>query len=101
MEGAEWPFMVDLIQSGVFKQVKQLLVEPHTPRYTNGPKMSLIDYAEIYDTFTNLENSGFSRFLYHNINNCCGGFATLVEADIAGQDIALCCYEQFFVNSKL
>jgi hypothetical protein len=101
VEGAEWPFLVDFVQSQAFKQVKQFIVEPHTPRRIRGPPMSLIDYAEAYDDFSTLEFNGFSRFLFHNRNNCCGGFATLVESDIAGQEIPLCCYEQFFVNTKL
>ena len=96
VEGAEWPFIVDLIESGAFRQVKQLLLEPHTPRLATEHGMTLIDYAEAYDDFSALHRVGFRRFLFHHTNMCCEIFNTLVSSEFAGD--RLCCYEQFFVN---
>ena len=99
VEGAEWPLLVNLVQSGVLKKVKQMALELHTPRrLSEHQPMSVTYYAEIYDGLSKLRDLGFLKFLYHANNKCCGPFLVLTPVPINKE--TLCCYETFYVNGN-
>ena len=101
VEGAEWPFLRDILSDmDSLLNVKQLLIEIHTPRNLSERKqMSLTDFAQVYYSLQSLKYKlGFRNFLYHDRNNCCGRFTILTPKTIAGK--VLCCYEIFYINGK-
>ena len=100
VEGAEWQLITHLIKSDVHKHIKQIALELHTPRLNVERRpMTVTDYAEIYYGLKELQRLGFKGFRHHANNGCCGKFAQLTPASIAGK--TLCCYETFYVNTNI
>ena len=103
-EGAEWPFLHDVMTSGYIRNVRQLILEIHTPRWAaKGEQMSKTDYAEIYDLISSLRELGFRNYRARFENNCCGYYAVLMPQKLLpdAYKLPLCCYELFFVNVNL
>ena len=95
VEKYEWGVLRELIESGTVYDIRQILVELHTP--TKKTPMKIEDYVTASNILHELKKAGFEIFKYHN-NNCCGGFVPFVE--LPGRKPA-CCYEVFYVNMKL
>ena len=97
IEASEFPAMRNILTSGVYKQIKQIAVELHTPRRKPDKKrMDILDYAEIFQLFRDWEVAGFAKWETRTRNNCCGAFVPLTADRVAGR--TLCCYEAFYVN---
>ena len=102
VESSEWPFLQDVTSAegpSVLRNVKQLAIEIHTPRFTSENRaMSVEDYAQIIQHFTLLSNKlGFKNYYYRHDNNCCGTFTPLTDRAVTGSH--LCCYEIYQINS--
>lgn len=96
IEASEFPAIRDILNSGVYKQVKQVAIEVHTPRIKRRKReMDILDYAEIYQLFKDWEVAGFKQW-DTQYNNCCFYFSALVSEKIAGKK--LCCYENYYIN---
>ena len=96
-EGAEWPCLVDWVNSGVLSRVKQIAIEVHTPKMRDqGEVMTLEDHLRVVWIFEQLEKQGFRKYLVDMTNGCCGRFSDWSRVNSR----VLCCYELFYVNTK-
>ena len=93
IEGAEWPFLHQFIQSEWPKQIKQLAGEYHSPTYKSSP-LNVCNYIAMYNDLRRLqEEHGYQVFRTKHNNGCCGRFSVIADE--------LCCYELFTVNGNL
>ncbi len=100
IEGYEYPSLREMLDSGTFRQVKQMPLEIHTPRRSrNGRDMSSLDYAEIFQVLEDFEKAGFRKFGHKADNDCCRSFFPLTGAAVSGNN-TLCCYETFYINTN-
>ena len=99
-EGAEWPFLRDVIYSDPYglSNVRQLYFELHTPRFIGEKNMTATDFAEINDYVRRLRDD-LDFKLFHNAHdeNCCGGFNSLMPPGVPEK----CCHEVSFFNPHL
>lgn len=97
-EGAEWPCLVDWLNSGILsRQVKQLAIEVHTPKFrVLGQTMTLDDHLRITWLFEELTRRGFRKYFVGSGNDCCSRFSDWA----LDEKFIHCCYELFYVNSK-
>ena len=110
-EGAEWSAMRHIIDTGVYKQIKQVAMEIHTPRkktsnetYT-APKeeMTVLDFGEVYQTLQDFHRVGFRQY-YHNLERshlgCRRFFANFTAQWLYNHELPICQYEVMYVNSN-
>src|SRR6218665_45140 len=101
VEGAEWPFLRDVIYSDPYglSNVRQLYIELHTPKFNSDKKnMTATDFAEINDYVRRLRDD-LDFQLYKNVQNnyCCARFTSLMPPGVPEK----CCHEVFFFNPHL
>ena len=103
VEGSEWPFLKQIVKSNinVLKNVKQLILEIHTPAKTS-QNMTVAGYASIYNDIADLTKVlGFRLYQEHHGNNCCpAGYGLLVPASMMDDGKDNCCYELFYLNAN-
>jgi len=100
VEAAEWPFLRDVTvrDPDQLSDVRQLMIELHTPRFKS-TSMNDSDLVEAIDYTNRLLTTGGGRFVvYRNrqVNNCCGNFAPLMPPYVAEK----CCHEVFLLNTR-
>jgi len=96
VESAEWPFLRDVTvrDPNQLSDVRQLLLEIHTPRF-NPTRLSAPDLLEMIHYVQQL----LKRFvLYGNrqANGCCGRFSPLMPPGVHEK----CCHELFLLNTR-
>jgi hypothetical protein len=92
-EGAEWPLFSELATSNL--NVKQLLVEVHTPTEKKKP-MTKANYIDIIQLMRKLKEAGFVLFRNHHRLSCCQAFAPLLPKQLPEK----CCHELSYVNTN-
>lgn len=98
VEGAEWPFLRDVVyaEPTSLSKVKQLYLEIHSPKLKSEKSMTAIDFAEI-NYYVKLLREVQNFQLYKNGQNysCCARFSGLMPPGVRDQ----CCHEVFFFNA--
>lgn len=101
VESAEWPFLRDVAVNdpSQLSDVRQLLLELHTPRFRPTP-LTKSDLVEIiYYVERLLSPSDGAGFIVHRnrqANGCCGRFSDLMPRGVPEK----CCHEVFLLNSR-
>jgi Methyltransferase FkbM domain len=105
VEGAEWPFLRDVVvdNPNQLSDVRQLLLEIHTPRY-RPTSVTASDLFEISYYMERLlrpdgdgKKSGFVVYINRHTNFCCRRFSDFMPPGIAEK----CCHEVFLLNTHL
>ena len=100
VEAAEWPFLRDVTirDPDQLSDVRQLMIELHTPRFRPTP-LKDTDFVEIIDYTNRLLTTGGGRFVvYRNrqVNYCCGRFSPLMPNNVQEKS----CHEVFLLNTR-
>lgn len=99
IEGAEWPFLHQFVNTTWPHQFKQLIFEIHTPTFKK-TEMTVADYIAVHLDLAELQkHHGYRLYKIVHNNNCCGRFATLTPRGMIGGK-TLCCYELYFINPE-
>ena len=94
IEYNEWDSLKTMFKEGVLKNVKQLVLEIHTPEmYMISGTSTREDYYDMYGVLLTLEKLGFRRFKVHY--NHTGQFISMKSGKFR-----TCCYEMSFINIK-
>jgi len=98
VEAAEWPFFRNLVEVEPDQSdfIRQLLVEIHTP-HVNPRRLNKLDIMEMIYYVNKLNQLGFSVVRNRQVNWCCGVFAPVMPDSLPEK----CCYETFYVNTRL
>ena len=98
VEAAEWPFLRNLVDVEPTQSdyIRQLLLEIHTP-YFKPRQLNRTDLAEMIYYAVRLSELGFTVFRSRQANICCGGYSPIMPAFVWER----CCYETFYVNTRL
>lgn len=89
-EHSEWPALVDIIENGELKHVRQLLIEFHAKHNDDSLELT---YRKRLHLLAEIENLGFRRFYTHL--NPLGGPLQYMYPNIRTE-----AYEVYFVNTK-
>lgn len=107
IEGAEWQVLRHLVDSGLFRIIKQITMEMHAPRVRLNPitgkedTVSVLDLAEMWQTLHDLERAGFEMFSTRT-KSCCETYAILkTNPFLAFGDKPKCCFKVVYVNTRL
>ena len=100
IEGAEWPFLRQVLKTDKLKYVKQLIFELHTPIYKTDTLT--VEHFSIYNDLMEVkEKWGFELYLEHHKNDCCPMYGVIVPQEmVQGAKMDLCCFELFFLNKN-
>ena len=101
VEGAEWPFLLQVLTTDHLKYIKQLIFEIHTPFRGKHSKLTLQHYMTIYNGLAAMrEIWGFKLYKKPSSNNCCGNYPVLIPGAIIGSSEDICCLDMNFINTK-
>ena len=89
IEGSEWERLRVMAVDGSLANVKQLMLEFHTPEVT----ASKSDFVEMHGLLSSLEKSGFRRYHQHQNPNC------IYTSTRTGKQYAHC-YELYYINTR-
>jgi hypothetical protein len=97
IEGAEWPFLHQFINTDWPRQFKQLIFEIHTPTFKGTP-MTREAYDAVIKDLQLLQSKHHYR-LYRELHNngCCGRFSPLLPPGLLGSR-QHCCFELYYIN---
>ena len=94
IEFSEWACLRTMMKEGVLQNIKQLMMEIHTPEvYTVGRPSNKDDFYMMYNVLYGLERHGFRKF--HFTYNPLGKYRSVRTGKSRS-----CCYELYFVNIR-
>ena len=98
VEAAEWPFLRNLVDVEPTQSdyIRQLLLEIHTP-YVKPRQLNRNDLVEMIHYIVRLSDLGFTVVGNRQANYCCDVFSPIMPASVSER----CCYETFYVNTRL
>ncbi len=92
IEFNEWTSLLNMLEDGVLRYVKQLSLEIHTPEvYLIARPSTKEDFVRMYEPLLGLEKAGFRKF--HFTYNSLGKYTSSRTGKLR-----TCCYELYYIN---